>query len=208
VTNNKFVSRILDGEYDGDFRNFRIIIDEEGATDEVLEACEVSIEDFSIVIYDNVSVVEQDYMLVPVGAYVSEDFDDEVMQLGQEDTTHIIKFGKPVKAKKEKAEKGESKEKKSVDPLLLEEGARNKFKTKEVDIREKIRKLPNMKFPTYEEFELLEGAKVLPNVDRNMFKLFFGILEPLVGVKEPYYLKEVTRTDANSGSIEPNKIDR
>lgn len=199
ITSNIFVSRLINGDYEGDFKNFKILVDTEGATDELLDACEINLSDFSIIIYDNVAVVDQDYMLMPIGAYVSQNFKDDLIHLGKENTTHFVKFGKPVKVKKQKDEKKDNLEK-TKD---LEQAAKDKFKGTEVDIRANIKKLPNMKFPSTELFEKMESEHIFTEMDKNLFKLFFGIFTDIISVKEPMYLREVMEKDENSSSIEP-----
>lgn len=218
ITSNTFVSRIIEGEHEGDFKNFKILLDLEGATDDILSEYGINIEDFSTVVYDNVSVVEQDYLLIPIGPYVSEAFEEEMLMLGRDETTHIIKFGKDIKsrvkqekavptsapkAKKQKGKPELSEDDELERALQLEIAAVNKFKGKEIDVRADIRKLPNMKMPTYEEWEKLEGQQVFADIDKNIFKMFFGIFKDIVAYKEPMYLREVNRKDANSSNLKP-----
>jgi hypothetical protein len=237
VTSNKQVCRLIEGDYEGDFRNFHILFDTDGGTDELLQETGISPEDYTYVVYDNVGVIEQDKLIIPIGPIVSENFESEMMYLGEDRNTHILRFGKSIKKptpkppvltreeKKEEAErlKQEAIARKSMTPeelkaerLLKEQGksskssmtdeemdeaARRKFQPKKEDITAKLKKLPNLQFPKFDDLEFLESNKQFFEIDRNFIKFFFTVFQDYIGIKEHNFVKEVTRRDASSSDF-------
>ena len=211
VTSNKQISRLIDSDFSGDFRNFHIVIDSEGATDELLENEGISPEEYTYVVYDNVGVVEQDKLLIPIGPYISEQFETEMLYLGEDQNTHILRFGKPVKDKKpvtkdsnndsKKDTKIKSKKSSELSDEDLEEAQRLKFLPKKENVVDKLKKLPNMNFISLESIELFEATKIFFDIDRNFIKFFYTIFQNQIGVKEPNFMREVAKKDESSGSI-------
>lgn len=214
VTSNKIVSRLIDGEYEGDFRNFHIMIDETGATDELLEDAGINTDDYTFVVYDNVGVLEQDKLLIPIGPIVSEVFNSEMLYLGEDRNTHIIRFGTPIKQKvapkkktKEeiKAEKEAKKKSKSTPEVSedeLDDLVKSKFQPKKKDVLEELKKLPSMQFPKFDDIELFESYHKFYNIDKNFIKFFYTVFKDYITVKEPYFIREVTKPDASGNGVQ------
>lgn len=219
ITSNKQVARLIDSEYEGDFRNYHILVDLEGATDELLEESGIHIEDYTYVVYDNVGVVTQDKLFIPIGPVVSEEFETEMMYLGEDKHTHILRFGKAIRTKERKVKDKEApkltreemkakREQEKLDkakPVKTEEelmaDAKAKFKPKKENVGAKLKKLPNLKFPSLEDIELFESNKQFFIIDRNFVKFFFTVFQDKIGISEPNYVREVTRKDARSSSF-------
>lgn len=212
VTSNRQVSRLIDNEYEGDFRNFHIMVDVDGGTDELLQDAGIEIQSYSYIIYDNVGVVEQDKLLIPIGPIISEAFESEMMYLGEDKDTHIIRFGKAISKKPSSAPKkieGEENKKQKKQPVSkpipteedIDDAAKRKFQAKKEDITEKLKKLPNMQFPSFEFMELFESDHKFQEIDRNFVKFFYTVFQDYIGLKEPNYIQEVTRKDAGSSSF-------
>lgn len=211
ITSNKQVSRLIDGDFDGHFRNFHILIDIEGATDDALENAGISVDQYSYVVYDNVGIIGQDKLIIPIGPIISEAFEEEMMYLGEDKNTHIMRFGRP--AKKPRIPK--SKEQKELEAQSRKSGSRNKelsedeisdagsfkFKPKKEDITAKLRKLPNLQFPKLEDFEMFESDKKFFKIDANFIKFFYTIFQTKIGIKEPNFVREVNRPDARSSDF-------
>lgn len=209
VTSNKQVSRLIDMEYDGEFRNFRILVDLEGATDELLDSANISADEYTFVVYDNVGIVDQDKLIIPIGPITSDVFNSEMMYLGEDINTHIIKFGKSIKkniknikSEKEISNKSKKHDKSNdmTDEEVYEESVKT-FKPKKVDVAATLKKLPNLNFPNFDDIERLEGNKQFFNIDRNFVKLFYTIFQSYIGVKEVNFMKEVSKKDEGSCNI-------
>lgn len=206
ITSNKQVSRLIEGDLEGDFRNFHILVDSEGGTDELLEDAGISPNEYTYVVYDNVGVVEQDKLIIPIGPIVSDSFEEELIYLGEDKNTHIIRFGKAIKKKVAPTSKEEKSSKSKTKVELTDEEVRKaaseKFKTKKEDVSAKLKKLPNLNFPRFEDVELLESDKRFFDIDKNFIKFFYTIFQDYIGIKEPNFMREVTRKDASSSSID------
>lgn len=232
ITRNPLVKRLIDNDVEGTFRNFHIIVDDSGASDELVSDYGINIDDYVYVIYDNSSVIDTSaYTLVPIGPYVSEEFYDELERLNDEDgTLLILRYGQPVKSKHAKAKtldqldeeatmeeevepnqkhkKSKSKFKKpELSPEELELAAVNKFKPVKETVDSKLKKVPSLKFPTYEEFELLESSKMFSMVDKNLMKILYTMLKPFIGLNEGSFMKEVSRRDEGSSSFDKRRTD-
>lgn len=204
VTSNKQVSRLIDGDYAGDFRNFHILVDTDGATDELLEESGISAEEYTYVVYDNVGVVDRDKLIIPIGPIVSEEFESEMLYLGEDKNTHIIRFGKSIKGKGSIKDKASMPTRTKKQELSLDEedaAVTSKFKPKKEDVQAKIKKLPNMTFPSFDSIELFESDKKFFQIDRNFIKLFYAMFQEYIGIKEHIYAKEVSTKDESSNSI-------
>lgn len=229
VTSNRLLTRLVDGEYNGRYRNFHIVIDTDGATDEALEDMGISPEEYNYVIYDNVGVIEQDKLIIAIGSIVSEEFEQEMYYLGEDKDTHIVRYGTPIKksvmkeprkkltheemkaererkksdAAEKKAEAAKAKPK-SVDEMTDDEiyaEASKQFQPKKIDVKETLKKLPNLKFISFDDIEVLESCKRFPTIDPNFVKFFYSIFGEYIGIKEPFYRKEVSKKDAGGGSL-------
>lgn len=212
ITSNKQVTRLIDLEEEGDFRNFHILYDPMGATDDLLDQAQLDPYDFNYVIYDNVGVIEQDKLIIPLGPIVSEEFEQEMLILGEDRNTHILRFGKSVSKKntsdkKDKSVKNNKLEKDDLSDEDVANAARNKFIAKKEDVHVKLKKLPNLMFPKFEDIELLESNKQFFNIDRNFIKFFYTVFQEFIGIKEPNYVREVTKKDASSSSISRKPTD-
>lgn len=215
VTSNRLVSRLIDGEYNGMIRTFHILVDVEGATDEALRDAGLSPEQFNFVIYDNVGVVEQDKLVIPIGPVVSSSFETEMMYLGEDRNTHIMKFGKPYPQYKKLQSKSKPKlplkKEKKVDKTSdltdeeLDYQAKMKFKPEKEDVADKLKKIPNMEFIKIEDIEFFESTKIFPLVNKNFIKFFYTILQKDINISEPNYMREVSRKDESSGSFDVRK---
>lgn len=209
ITSNKQVARLIDGDFDGHFRNFHILVDTDGGTDETLANAGVNVDEYSYVVYDNVGVVEQDKLIIPIGPIVSEAFEAEMMYLGEDRNTHILRYGRAIKKatppKTKEQKQAEAEARKAGKPEMsddeISEAARKKFQPKKEDITAKLRKLPNLQFPKLEDFELFESNKQFFDIDRNFIKFFFTIFQTNIGIKEPNFVREVTRKDARSSDF-------
>lgn len=221
VSSNRMVSRLIDGEFDGEFRNFRILIDTEGATDDVLDMANVSPDEYTFVVYDNVGITEQDKLLIPIGHKVSEIFEGDMMLLGEDQNTHILRFGKAQagmkgskidpntgikKTKEELAEERKAaaeakkaaaaakKVKTELSEEEMEEQIKSKFTIdKKDDVVKKLAKLPNITFPSFDDIELFESTRIFYQMDRNFIKFFYAVFKPYIGISEPNFMREVTR---------------
>lgn len=225
VTSNKYVSRLIDGDFEGHFRNFYILVDLDGGTDELIEEVGVDLNDYTYIIYDNVGVLNQTKLLIPIGPIVSDVFEEEMLLLGEDRDTHLVRFGTPIKINRGKLLKKPDKDSvvgntddvidgSSNSSITLKDTgkakltddevndlARSKFKPVGEDILTKLKKMPNLTFPKFDDIELLESNKVFYPLDNNFRKFFFTVFQEFIGISEPNFMKEVGRRDESSNSF-------
>lgn len=202
-TANRQVIRLIDNEYEGDFRNFHIIFDPEGATDTMLENASVSPNEYTFVIYDNVAVTEQNKLIIPIGPNVSDLFHEEMILLGEDENTHIIKFGrgKPAKSAPKSKGSGKGKQEAPVTDDDIEAAAKRKFQLSKKDVEADLAKMPSLNYMSYDEMENLESTKTFGMVDKGFLKTFYIIFGKFLGIKEPNFVREVSRKDESSSSV-------
>ena len=71
VSSNKQYRRLIEETDTMTFRNITVLVDENGSADEIIDANFVSKVDYDFVIFDNVSCVDYDVCLVPLGVAFS-----------------------------------------------------------------------------------------------------------------------------------------
>lgn len=192
-TTNSQMSRLIENELEGGFRNIRIIVDVTGDLDGMKEVDEFYKTKYDFVIYDNVGAVDYDILINVVTNRITEQFVSDILYNIEDERSHIIKMGSPAaRPKTSTPKKKESKPKKeNVDESdigILTAGEEevpdedfNKWAVEktEADIfREKIqdREAKWLKFPTWDSIETMEnrGVLIVPGDDfiKEMHRLF------------------------------------
>lgn len=191
VSRNETLSRFIEGEFDGYYKNLRIIIDPQGNTDDIINDYNVNIEDYDFIIYDNVGTIDFDYILVPISEYVTDWFYNEITYMDINKVTFIL-FGKASKSNiKEKIEQS-LKEQQEADEFESE-AAIHKSDSKS-QLKDKTSKLVPMKFPTMEEIEKFESQGVMYNANSTLIKLFYNIFKDSIGLTESQFISGVNRS--------------
>lgn len=216
VSNNKQLRRLTIGSDDGmTFRNITIVVDEDGATDEVYEEYGFAKDDFDFVILDNVGVPECDIRIFLFGADSEVAYQDEIDMLidaGEAKNMRIVQFGRAQKSDVKSAKK-DKKDKKDVkaDPQVEEQveaeqveyDPAEKFKSLEERNLREIQKeqTVNVQFPSFQDIETVEGEHKFYEVNNALIPFLHSILEPVIGVDAGQFRKEVKKTDESSGYI-------
>ena len=114
-TGNQSIGRLIDNDSEGGFKNISIVMVSDNDLQEALERDQVYDGKYDFFIYDNVGCTNFDYMLVPIGNFLSDALATDLEYIIDEKNVHIIKFGKPApsepKAKSEKVKKEKPKKK-------------------------------------------------------------------------------------------------
>lgn len=206
ITTNKYLTRLIDGELEGGFRNIRIIVDDDGAVDSIYEEYGIAPGDFDFEILDNVGAVDYDILLVPVSNRISEEFVGDVEPALELPNTSIIHFGKKQKPEKKKPEK---KSKETVGAVQEEYDPASKWKRKTEDeiIVEKLSGNGIWSpFPSYQDIEQLESTHVFYTVERTLAQQIYKVLANYINVDERLFTKEVSTSDTSSGHISGTSI--
>jgi hypothetical protein len=191
VSRNETLSRFIEGQFDGYYKNLRIIIDPQGNTDDLFNEYSVNTEDYDFVIYDNVGTLDFDYILVPISEYVTDWFYNEITYMDINKVTFIL-FGKATKSNiKEKIEQS-LKEQAEQDEFEAE-AAIHKSDSKS-QLKDKTSKLIPMKFPSFEEVEKFESQHIMYNANQALIKLFYNIFKDTIGLTESQFISGVSRS--------------
>ena len=182
ITANTSIKRLIDNDYEGEWRNISIIIAPEGNTDDVLEEHGIVETDFDFLILDNMADIEFDSLFVLLGKYHTEEFNDDILNIIEEceEKVTLVQYGKPPAQEKSK-EKG------------------SKAKGKDAPVS-KIKRV-QVNFPSYEEFEQVEGAKTFSKVDPKLIKEIYKRVHSYTGLTEPVFTREVGKKDEGSGYL-------
>ena len=199
-TTNAMMSRLIENELEGGFKNIRVIIDVNGD----LEAAKEADGDFyktkyDFIIYDNIGAIEYDMLIAIMTNRITDKYVSDILYVIEDSRTHIIKMGTPAaKPKAEKPEKTPKKPKKSkgeeaeeivedIEDDAEDDSYVNKWvveKTEEDILREKLqdREAKWCKFPTWDSIELMESRGFLITPDDSFIKEMHRLFGDKVGV--------------------------
>lgn len=203
ISSNRCVSRLIDGELEGGFRNVRIIVDETGSADDVYSDYGIAPGDYDFEILDNVGAIEYDLLLVPVSNRISEGFRMNIEPALDLPNTSIIHFGR-----KSKPEKPSGKRRTTEEPVGdYDPTAKWRRKTDEEVIIEKLSGNGIWSpFPSFQDIEQLESLHLFYQVERTLVQQLYKVLSAYINVDERYFTKEVTSRDESSGYISGTDI--
>ena len=188
-TSNRMMSRLIENELEGGFKNIRIVVSPEADLELVKESDEYIPGKYDYLIYDNIGATDYDILLAIVTSRLSESYTFDLISLASDEKTKIVKFGSPApaikekKPKEDKKSKGSTKEEEPEEPVAEEESDENfnKWKTEKTD-EEIFQELINdnstswVKFPSFDEIELMESRHnmMCPSdpLIKELYKLF------------------------------------
>ena len=194
ISSNTALRRLVDSEDEGGFRNIRIIVDEEGATDDILEGEGITEQDFDFIILDNMGMINHDVCFVPIGIAHSESFDEDVKALVREEPekVYVVQFGRKPK------QEGKLKDRKTQQ---TDEDWKPEDKFKKADQAVQKNPITVAPWPTYETIEAVEATHYLPVISDALVKLFYDVFKNILAVDFMKYKKEVAQKDDCSGYI-------
>lgn len=201
ITTNKYLTRLIDNELEGGFRNIRIIFDERGAIDETYKDYGIVEGDFDFEIIDNAGATEYDYLLIPISNRVSETFRDDIEPVLDIPTTAVIRFGKKESTPKEKIKKKKGIVVEHEDTAYTPESKWQQRTADEVIVEKLSGTGTWVPFPTFQDVELLEGQHKFYVMDRSIAVELHNILGLALNVEQRYFIKEVMTKDESSGNI-------
>lgn len=227
ISDNKRVQRLIDSEEDGACRNIRIIYDESGASDSVFEEYGIVASDYDFLILDNMSAVDYDVLIVPLGEIVTDSFQYDIDELKKDANTRFIQFGKrgkgaggkgaPKKERPAKTErpdrpprgkKGAQAENVNVQPEDYDPAA--KFRS-EISIDEEYNvseRFYDCDFPSYQEIEDMEAKHMFMKVGPKLGEAIYDIFKDKLGIEKRMFLKAVAAPDKEiRGHVHSTKAD-
>lgn len=197
VSKNPFLKRLIDDTEFSTFRNMSILVNNEGAIDEVYRTYGIKSDDYDFIITDNMGVSEYDALFLLFGNGCSQLYmeDKEAMEQGEDiNKIFFIDFSTKTEKKQSRVGKPEAKGMEEFDPTEKYRRILGEEKRKEV-------RTFKGKFPTYAEIEQVEGEHLFYQVDDSLIKAFYEAFGAILGVAEDNFRKELRLKDEGSNSI-------
>lgn len=207
VTSNRQLCRLIDGMFEGEWRNIKIIVDTQGALDETLEIHGVDDSDYDFMILDNVGAISYDKILVPLGEAHSIVFDEDLHAMEEDANVFFVQFGKAQKKlalPKEKLNpkmkldtkrimRKEAKADVVVDASSPTEEPETKWEKQQVEQgKPSIRKsIPSVPFPSYQRIEEVEANHVFSMVENNLIKALYDIFKEDLSISQQDFTKRL-----------------
>ncbi len=223
-SSNRALTRLIDNDLEGGFRNIRVCVSVESDLDAVRADDEYFKDKYDFVIYDNIGATDYDILLCLVTGRLSESYVQDLVFAIPDKKTHILKFGVPAPALKvEKSNKKAPKEK--VTPVDGEapqstptpngeeepDFSYNKWDVQKTDedlLREALesKARPWIKFPTFEEIELMEARHVMPTPNDVLIKELYRLFGQSLSVDEMQFKKGARLKDEGSSLISGSDV--
>lgn len=199
-TTNRSVSRLIENEEDGGFKNIRIIVSPEADLDGAKDAIGFHSNDYDFVIYDNIGAVDYDMLIAMVTNRLSDSYVQDLLYICSDPKTHILKFGKP-------APGGKTPPKKNTKVAVANDAeVDNKWQNEKSD-EDVLRELLNdhskqwIPFPSMEDIELVESRGFLMTPPDLMLRELYRLLGKYLHVDERQFMKGARLKDESSSNI-------
>lgn len=211
-TSNKYMSRLIENELEGGFKNVRIVVSPEADLEGSMAAEEYFDGKYDFTIFDNMGATDYDMLIAIVTNRLSESYMQDLLYLCTDEKTHIMKFGSPAPtAKGEKPAKQKPEEKKSSKNTEQEEPADedmsfNKWKEEKTDEEVLQELLSNreakwIKFPTFDAIEAMEARHYMMVPDDGLIKEIFRLFGSKLCIDIRQFTKGVRVKDESSSDI-------
>lgn len=210
-SSNRILTRLIENELEGGFKNIRIVVSPEAD----LEAAKISDEfyqgKYDFCIYDNMGAVDYDVLLAIVTNRISESYTSDLVYVASDDKTHIIKFGSPAPAIKD-AKKSSAKDAKkssakdNADTNQEEDREFNKWQVQKTDedILQEIlnsKEIRWCKFPTFDAIEAMESRYIMMTPGDDVIREIYKIFGPALSIDERQFTKGARVKDESSSNI-------
>lgn len=203
-TSNKFLSRLIENELEGGFRNVRIVVNTESDLEEAKLSDEYFKNKYDFVIFDNMGATAYDTLICIVTNRLSESFVSDLVYIAKDEKTNIIKFGTPAALDKS-GHKG-AKPNKEEDKDETDDSTFNKWdqeKTDEETLRELLqdKDLKWCKFPSYDSIELMESRFQMIVPDDTLIKELYKVFGKVLSIDERQFTKGARLKDEGCSLI-------
>ena len=218
ISNNKYVKRLIEGEYTGTINNISIFYDEDATADELCEELGIARDDYDFVIYDNSAESYADLYLIPIGSEMTESFSMQIDGIRDNDNVTVIEFGtkkgKKAQPKKEPKEKkpAAKKKKKTPEELEAEKAAKEEAKWASYDPSKKFddqresreerlskqRATVTVPMPSFDMIESFEGDHTFVEPPTQLVSIMYEKLKDTLGVDRRNFEKGVRRVESRN----------
>lgn len=212
-TSNRLLSRLIENELEGGFRNVRIVVSPEADLEGAKESDDYYRDKYDFIIYDNMGAVDYDVMIIILTNRLSDSFVTDLVYIAGDEKTHMIKFGSPAPVKQEKKEKPQKvkKAEDKTDEEIQEDRQFNKWvveKTDEDILQEMLssKDLKWCKFPTYDAIEAMESRYVMMVPDDALLKELYKIFGEAISVDERQFTKGARVKDESGSTIDGTDV--
>ena len=205
-TSNKAVSRLIENELEGGFKNVRIIVSPESDLEGTKAADEYYTGKYDFMIFDNIGAVDYDMLIMILTNRLSEPYVQDLLYICADPKTHILKFGNPAPTPKGEKKSKPSKKKGQVEEEQDEGSDFNKWRVVKTD-EEILQDILNdkqakwIKFPTMEAIELMEGRQYMMVPDDGMIKEFYKLFGEKLSVDIRQFTKGARVKDESSSDV-------
>lgn len=223
-TSNMNCSRLIEGEWQGGFKDIRVIVVNDGDLHSAMVDDQHFEGKYDFTIFDNVGAVDYDLIIALVTNHISESYVQDLSYIIDDNKCFILKFGKPApplpkekgsKTKPVKKLKTKNEENAIEEPLVgqitkdvdtQEDFSYNKWdvqKTDEDILQEKLSSKESKwcPYPSFEDLEIMESRHymMVPN-DTVMHEVYRLIVSQL-SIEERMFKKGVRVKDESSSNI-------
>ena len=213
-TSNKFMTRLIENELEGGFKNIRIVVNPEADLEAIKESDNYSKGKYDFTIFDNVGATDYDMLLCILTNRLSESYMQDLLYVIQDEKTHILKFGSPAptpKQEKPKEKPAPKKKGKETEEEVEEDTNFNKWHTEKTD-EDVLKEVLNdknakwCKFPTFDIIENIEGRHMMPVPDDGLIKEFFKLFGAKLSVDERMFMKGARVKDEGCCDIDGTDV--
>lgn len=212
-SSNRHLSRLIENELEGGFRNVRIVVSPEADLESAKESDEYYRDKYDFIIYDNMGAVDYDHMIVMLTNRLSDSFVTDLIYIAGDEKTHMIKFGTPAPVKQEKKEKPQKvkKPEEKTEEEIQDDRKFNKWvveKTDEDILHEILssKDLKWCKFPTFDAIEAMESRYVMMVPDDTLIKELYKIFGEAIAVDERQFTKGARVKDESGSTIDGTDV--
>ena len=215
-TSNRTLTRLIDNELEGGFRNIRVVVSPEADLEAAHESDQYYKNKYDFTIYDNMGAIDYDVLICIVTNRLSESYIGDLVYIANDSKTKIIKFGSPAPTPKsqkdeEKATKKVKKAEDKTEEEIEEDRQFNKWqitKTDEDILQELLanKEYRWCKFPTFDAIELMESRHTMMVPDDTLIKELYKIFGEVISVDERQFTKGARVKDESSSTIDGTDV--
>jgi len=204
ITSNKQLERLIDDEEVNGFRNTTIVVDTDGATDDILNDYGFAPDDYDFTIVDNMGISECDVLFIAVGGKQSESFEEDIntlLEKREKGKAFLVQFGKSNAPKSKSQKENKSRVAKST-VIDKDYDPSDKFTQMAENVKTSVKTVTTAKvgWPSFEDIERVESEHRFYDVPQPLVSLFHSVFGETLGVNLMVYRKEMRIKDENSSS--------
>lgn len=205
-SSNRILTRLIENDLEGGFKNIRVVVSPEADLEGVKESDGWYRGRYDFCIYDNMGATDYDLCICIVTNRLSESYVDDLTYLITDSKTHILKFGSAAPMIKEKGVKPEKVKKGVEDASDEDDTTFNKWKTEKTDeeiLQEALadRNAKWCKFPSLEVIDQMESRHKMMVPDDGLIKELYRLFGSHLSIDERMFTKGVRMKDESSSDI-------